>query len=96
MSNSTNTTFSNLCEIPHTISSFEELTSCYKYFFQLNQTRSILEIILFSGTILANFTVVICILLKTKISTFDQIIVGHGNLVGFIFLQKKILFTKFF
>ena len=76
--NSTNDSSVSPCETPRTITTFEEFTTCYSYFYYQNQTKSILQIILFSGTILANFTVVLCILLKKHISTFDQIIVGHG------------------
>ena len=77
--NSTNNSFISLCEIPQTTTTFEEFSDCYSYFFFKNPTKSVLEIFLFSGTILMNFTVVICLLLKKNISTFDQIIVGHGK-----------------
>jgi len=76
--NSTNDSSFSTCETPRTISTFEEFTTCYLYFYYQYQIKSILQIILFSGTILANFTVVICVLLKKHISIFDQIIVGHG------------------
>jgi hypothetical protein len=81
--NSTNDSSASQCETPHTISTFEEFTTCYTYFFYRNQTKSILQIVLFSGTILANLIVVICVLLKKHISTFDQIIVGHGIYLNF-------------
>ena len=77
--NSTNNSFISLCEIPQTTTTFEEFSDCYSYFFFKNPTKSVLEIFLFSVTILMNFTVVMCLLLKKKISTFDQIIVGHGK-----------------
>ncbi len=86
--NSTNDSSFSTCETPRTISTFEEFTTCYLYFYYQYQIKSILQIILFSGTILANFTVVICVLLKKHISIFDQIIVGHGIDLNF---YKEIL-----
>ena len=73
--NETNSSFISLCELPQTGS----FADCYSYFFKKSPIKSVLEIFLFSGTILMNFTVVICLLLKKNISTFDQIIVGHGK-----------------
>ena len=82
LNNTGNTNYSTdiFCLTPQAFTTFEDFSLCYQYFFMNAPTRAILEILLCLGTVVTNTTVIICLLLKPKLSLFDQILIGHGKL----------------
>ena len=84
---STNLTLYELCEIEHDIGSIDELITCYLYLFKYSIAESLLGLVVVLGTCIANTLVIVLIILThKKITLFDQILIGHGKNLSFLFL----------